>query len=72
MSFAVSKCVGGGGGSAVVRGLKLSVTPKQIPTEAIVSSVKAVLSRQHELSESNKDNIRIRVTSTLQSTSLPS
>ena len=50
----------------MVRGLKLSVTPKQIPTEAIVSSVKAVLSRQHELSESIKDNIRSRVTSTLQ------
>ena len=39
-------------------GLKHSVTPKQIPTEAIVSSVEAVLSRQHELSESTKDNIR--------------
>ena len=48
-------------------GLKHSVTPKQIPTEAIVSSVEAVLSRQHELSESTKDNIRSRVTSTLQS-----
>ena len=35
-------------------GLKHSVTPKQIPTEAIVSSVEAVLSRQHELSESTK------------------
>ena len=31
----------------MVRGLKLSVPPKQIPTEAIVSSVEAVLSRQH-------------------------
>ena len=30
-------------------GLKHSVSPKQIPTEAIVSSVEAVLSRQHEL-----------------------
>ena len=29
----------------MVRGLKLSVTPKQIPTEAILSSVEAVLSR---------------------------
>ena len=47
------------------------MTPKQIPTEAIVSSVEAVLSRQHELSESTKDNIRSRVTSTLQSASLP-
>ena len=55
----------------MVRGLKLSVTPKQIPTEAILSSVEAVLSRQHELSESIKDNIRSRVTSTLQSASLP-
>ena len=36
-------------------GLKHLVTPKQIPTEAIVSSVEAVLSRQHELSESTKD-----------------
>ena len=52
-------------------GLKHSVTPKQIPTEAIVSSVEAVLSRQHELSESTKVNIRSRVTSTLQSASLP-
>ena len=32
-------------------GVKHSVTPKQIPTEAIVSSVEAVPSRQHELSE---------------------
>ena len=46
------------------------MTPKQIPTEAIVLSVEAVLSRQHELSESTKDNIRSRVTSTLQSASL--
>ena len=47
------------------------MTPKQIPTEAIVLSVEAVLSRQHELSESTRDNIRSRVTSTLQSASLP-
>ena len=47
------------------------MTPKQIPTEAIVLSVEAVLSRQHELSESTEDNIRSRVTSTLQSASLP-
>ena len=47
------------------------MTLKQIPTEAIVLSVEAVLSRQHELSESTKDNIRSRVTSTLQSASLP-
>ena len=52
-------------------GLKHSVTPKQIPTGAIVSSVEAVLSSQYELSESTKDNIRSRVTSTLQSASLP-
>ena len=53
-------------------GLKHSVTPKQIPAEAIVSSVEAVLSRQPEPSESSKVNIRSRVTSTLQSASLPS
>ena len=42
-----------------------------MPTEAIVLSVEAVLSRQHELSESTKDNIRSGVTSTLQPASLP-
>ena len=52
-------------------GLKHSVTPKRIPTEAIVSSVEAVLSRQRELSESAKDNIRSRIASTIQSASLP-
>ena len=52
-------------------GLKHSVTPKRIPTEAIVSSVEAVLSRQRELSESAKDNIRSRIASTVQSASLP-
>ena len=36
-------------------GLKHSVTPKRIPTEAIVSSVEAVLSRQRDLSEPTKD-----------------
>ena len=48
------------------------MTPKQIPTKAIVStcSVEAVLPRQHELSESTQDNIIRRVTSTLQSASL--
>ena len=51
-------------------GLKRSVTPKHIPTEAIVSSVEAVLSRQRELSESAKDNIRSRIASTIQSSSL--
>ena len=44
------------------------MTRKQVPTEA---SVEAVLSRQHELSESTKDNIKSRVTSALQSASLP-
>ena len=48
-----------------------SVTPTHIPTEVIVSSVEAVLSHQHELSESTKDNNTSRVTSTLQSASLP-
>ena len=52
-------------------GLKHSVSPKRIPTEAIVSSVEAVLSRQRELSESAKDNIRSRIASTIQSASLP-
>ena len=48
-------------------GLKHSVTPKRIPTEAIVE---AALSRQRELSESTKDNIRSRIASTIQSASL--
>jgi len=47
------------------------MTPKRIPTEVIVSSVEAVLSRQRELSESAKDNIRSRIASTTQSGSLP-
>ena len=51
-------------------GLKHSVTPKRIPTETIVSSVEAVLSRQRELSEPTKDNIRSRIASTIQSASL--
>ena len=51
---------------ALSYGLKHSVTPKGIPTEAIVE---AALSRQRELSESTKDNIRSRITSTLQSAS---
>ena len=42
-----------------------------MPTEAIVLSVEAALSRQHELSESTKDKIISRVTSTLQPASLP-
>ena len=52
-------------------GLKHSVTPKRTPTEAIVSSVEAVLSRQREISESAKDSIRSRIASTIQSSSLP-
>ena len=48
-------------------GLKHSVTPKRVPTEAIVSSAEAVLSRQRELSESAKDNM---IASTIQSASL--
>ena len=52
-------------------GLKHSVTPKRIPTETIVSSVEAVLSRQRDLSESAKDNIRSRIASTVQSASIP-
>ena len=51
--------------------LKHSVTPKQIPTETTVSSVEAVLSRQRDLSESAKDNIRSRIASTVQSASIP-
>ena len=51
-------------------GLKHSVTPKGIPTETIVSSVEAVLSRQRELSEPTKGNIRSRIVSTIQSASL--
>jgi len=52
-------------------GLKHSVTPRRIPTESIVSSVEAVLSRQRDLSESAKDNIRSRIASTVQSASIP-
>ena len=51
-------------------GLKHSVTPKRIPTETIVSSVEVVLSRQRELSEPIKDNIRSKIASTIQSASL--
>ena len=46
------------------------MTPKRIPTETIVSSVEPVLSRQRELSEPTKDNIRSRIASTIQSASL--
>ena len=51
--------------------LKHSVTPKRSPTESIVSSVEVVLSRQRDLSESAKDNIRSRIASTVQSASIP-
>ena len=47
------------------------MTPKRIPTESIVSSVEAVLSRQRDLSESAKGNIRSRIASTVQSASIP-
>ena len=52
-------------------GLKHSVTPQRIPTESIVSSIEAVLSRQRNLSQSDKDNIRSRIASTVQSASKP-
>ena len=52
-------------------GLKHSVTPKRTPTESIVSSIEAVLSRQRDISESAKDNIRSRIASTVQSASIP-
>ncbi|CAH3162976.1 unnamed protein product, partial [Pocillopora meandrina] len=51
-------------------GLKHSVTPKRIPTESIASSVEAALSRQRDLSEPAKDNIRSRIASTIQSASI--
>ena len=47
------------------------MTHNRIPTEAIVSSFEAVLSRQQDLSESAKDNIRSRIASTVQSASIP-
>ena len=51
-------------------GLKHSVTPKRIPTEAIVSSVEAALCHNSNLSAATKDNIRSRVASTLQTDSI--
>ena len=51
-------------------GLRHSVTPKHVPTDHILSSVKSILARQRELPESTKDGIRSRITSTLQSASL--
>ena len=47
------------------------MTPRRIPTESIVSSFEPVLSRQRDLSESAKDNIRSRIASTVQSASIP-
>ena len=47
------------------------MTPRRIPTESIVSSVETVLSRQLDLSESAKDNIKSRIASTVQSASIP-
>ena len=43
-------------------------TPKRTPTEKIVASVEAALSRQRDLPELVKDNIRSRVASTIQFT----
>lgn len=54
---------------ALSYGLKYSVTLKRIPTEAIVSSIEAALSRQRELPVSTKDNIRSRIAFTIQSAS---
>ena len=51
-------------------GLKHSVTPRRIPTETVVSSVEAALSRHRDLSEPAKDNIRSRIASTIQSASI--
>ena len=55
----------------MVRGLKLSVAPKQIPTEAIVSIVALrpfclVLNTSYHDQNRSRTNIRSRVTSTLQ------
>ena len=47
------------------------MTSKRILSESIVSSVEAVLSRQRDLSESAKDDIRSRIASTVQSASIP-
>ena len=49
-------------------GLKHSITPKRIPTDTIVSSVEAVLCRQSDIPEPEKDNIRSRIASAIQST----
>ena len=46
------------------------MTPKRIQAYTIVSSVEAVLSRQRELSEPTKNNMRGRIASTIQSASL--
>ena len=51
-------------------GLKHSITPKRIPTETIVCSVEAALSRRRDLPEPTKDNIRSRIASTIQSASI--
>ena len=51
-------------------GLEHSVTPEHIPTDGIVPSTESVLARQRELPELTKDDIRSRITSTLQSASL--
>ena len=48
------------------------MTPKRIPTEAIVSSVEAALCHNNNMSAKTKDNIRSRVGSTLQTASITS
>jgi len=50
--------------------LKHSVTPKHMPTDDIVSSAESVYTRQRDLRELTKDNIRSRIAITLQSASL--
>ena len=52
------------------RVLKHSVTFRRIPTETVVSSAEAALSRHRDLSEPAKDNIRSRRASTIQSASI--
>ena len=51
-------------------GLKHSVTPKDTPSDDIVSSAESVLAHQRELLESTKDDIRSRMPSILQLASL--
>ena len=46
------------------------MTPRRIPTEAIVSSLEAAKVYQEELTESTRDHIKSRVASTIQPTSI--